>query len=237
MTKGGVGAGSNRTQIVDRTRSTDTDNFWQAYRLRLLDAHGSVVAESQVQEFDRAKARLQLATPLPVEPQPGQAYELTSGEEAPILAIRHFLGLKLTDRIPPVVVRLGTTRGTNALLERRGARTALVTTRGFGDILQDRLSKPPQAVRALPSANPSRSSSRWSRSTNGSDAEGQVLLPAGSGPVRAALEPLREQGIESLAICLLHAYAQSRPMNNWWSRSPASWIFERSASAATLRRW
>ncbi len=61
---------------------------------------------------------------------------MTSGEEAPIVAIRHFLGLKLTDRIPPVVVRLGTTRGTNALLQRRGARTAFVTTRGFGDILR-----------------------------------------------------------------------------------------------------
>ena len=35
-----------------------------------------------------------------------------------------------------MAVRLGTTRGTNALLTRRGAKTALVTTRGFGDILQ-----------------------------------------------------------------------------------------------------
>src|SRR6185295_13081873 len=63
-------------------------------------------------------------------------YELLSPEEAPILAIRLFLGLRLDEPIPPCAVRLGTTRGTNALLTRRGAKTAFVTTRGFGDILK-----------------------------------------------------------------------------------------------------
>src|SRR5947208_15352853 len=47
-----------------------------------------------------------------------------------------FLGLRLDQPIPPCTVRLGTTRGTNALLTRRGAKTALVTTRGFADILR-----------------------------------------------------------------------------------------------------
>ena len=42
----------------------------------------------------------------------------------------------LSEPIPPCTVRLGTTRGTNALLTRRGAKTAFVTTRGFADILQ-----------------------------------------------------------------------------------------------------
>jgi IS4 transposase len=42
---------------------------------------------------------------------------------------------RLSDDIGPVSVRLGTTRGTNALLERQGARTALVTTKGFRDVL------------------------------------------------------------------------------------------------------
>ena len=67
--------------------------------------------------------------------EPGTRYELASGEEAPIVAIRRLLELKLSDPIPPVSVKLGTTRGTNALLTRRGARTAFVTTRGFADVL------------------------------------------------------------------------------------------------------
>ena len=62
--------------------------------------------------------------------------ELFADEEAPILAIRKLLGLRLNEPIPPCTVRLGTTRGTNALLTLGGAKTALVTTAGFGDVLR-----------------------------------------------------------------------------------------------------
>jgi len=53
----------------------------------------------------------------------------SSRRKAPIIAIRYMLGSR-RQSIPPVTVRLGTTRGTNALITRRGAKTALVTTRG-----------------------------------------------------------------------------------------------------------
>ena len=68
--------------------------------------------------------------------KPGTRYELASGEDAPLLAIRQVLGLSLDQPLPPLVVKLGTTRGTNALLTRTGARTAFVTTRGFADVLK-----------------------------------------------------------------------------------------------------
>ncbi len=68
--------------------------------------------------------------------KPGTRYELASGEDAPLLAIRQVLGLPLDQPLPPLVVKLGTTRGTNALLTRTGARTAFVTTRGFADVLK-----------------------------------------------------------------------------------------------------
>ncbi len=53
-----------------------------------------------------------------------------------MFAIRQSLGLPAGAAIPPVNVRLGTTRGTNALLTRTGAKAAFITTRGFGDILR-----------------------------------------------------------------------------------------------------
>ncbi len=46
------------------------------------------------------------------------------------------LGIGPDQTLPPLDVRLGTTRGTNALLTRRGARTAFVTTAGFADLLE-----------------------------------------------------------------------------------------------------
>ncbi len=102
-------------------------------------------------------------------------------------------------------VRLGTTRATNALLERRGARTALVTTAGFADALrigyQDRphlfdlrIDQPPELYETAVEL-PERLA-----------ADGTVLLPLDEAAARAQLAALRAAGIESLAVCLLHAY-------------------------------
>ena len=60
-------------------------------------------------------------------------------EDAAVEAIRRLLGLAAGEPIPAGainVVKMGTTVATNALLERRGERTLLVTTRGFRDALE-----------------------------------------------------------------------------------------------------
>ena len=62
-------------------------------------------------------------------------YELSCGIEAPVIGIHWLCGKRINEPLGPVRVRLGTTRGTNALLERKGAPTAFVTTSGFGDLL------------------------------------------------------------------------------------------------------
>jgi 5-oxoprolinase (ATP-hydrolysing) len=65
----------------------------------------------------------------------GEAIELFSDEPAPILAARLATQTPMDRALPEIAMRLGTTRGTNALLERRVARTALFVTRGFRDLL------------------------------------------------------------------------------------------------------
>ena len=136
----------------------------------------------------------------------GMRYELSSSEEAPILAIRTALGLRLDEAIPPVSVRLGTTRGTNALLTRKGARTGFVTTKGFRDVLlianQDRprlfdlaIQKPEPLFAAVAEID------------ERLDAAGNVLLAPDEATVRERLLELKAAGCESLAICLLHAFA------------------------------
>ena len=172
---------------------------------------------------------------MPVEPREGQPYELVSDDEAPVLAIRWLLGLGARDPIPPVAVRLGTTRGTNALITRRGARTALVTTRGFGDVLaigyQNRprlfelaIRKPPPLYAAVVEIDERIA------------ADGTVLKRPDRERIRRQLAELHEQGIESLAICLLHGSAH--PAHERLSpRSPATRAFAKSAFPATSRRW
>src|SRR5262245_47882804 len=113
VVKGIVEESSTRECIVDSRQESLADNFWAGYRFRLLDKMGRVVAETTVGFSNSA---LGLKTPLPCKPEIGQSYELESPEEAPLLAIRLFFKLLLDEPIPPCIVRLGTTRGTNALL-------------------------------------------------------------------------------------------------------------------------
>jgi N-methylhydantoinase A len=101
----------------------------------------------------------------------------------------------------------GTTTTTNAVLERRLARTGLVTTAGFRDVLElGRRTRPqpygmtgrfvPVIPRDLRLEVPERM-----------DARGRVLTPLDEGALRAALGQLRAAGCESLVIHFLHSYA------------------------------
>lgn len=61
--------------------------------------------------------------------------DLTTHEEVPVFAARLVTRTKLGEDFPSIDLRLGSTKGTNALLERKGARTAFLVTRGFKDLL------------------------------------------------------------------------------------------------------
>ena len=104
--------------------------------MQLLDAAGQVLDAQTIRHSH--SGLLELSDPLAVTPAElaGRSYEIISPSPAPILAIRLFLGLRCDETIPPCDIKLGTTKGTNALLTRTGSPTAFVTTRGFGDLLR-----------------------------------------------------------------------------------------------------
>jgi 5-oxoprolinase (ATP-hydrolysing) len=161
--------------------------------------------ETEIAGFDPEEAVLRLAEPLDVAPAAGRAYELSSDEEAPIQAVRYLLGLGRQSPIPPVIVRLGTTRGTNALLTRQGAATAFVTTRGFGDILSIGCQNRPRLF-DLAIRKPDPLYCEVVEIDERVTAEGKVLRAPDPEAVRRQLTALRRRGIESLAVCLLHAW-------------------------------
>jgi 5-oxoprolinase (ATP-hydrolysing) len=135
-------------------------------------------------------------------------HKLLSSDEAPILAIRHILGLRAKEAIPPVVLRLGTTRGTNALITRTGARTALVTTLGFGDLLHIGYQNRPKLF-ALTIRKPPPLFAAVVEIDERIAADGTVLRTLDESAVRSQLSALKQTGIESLAICLMHASEHS----------------------------
>jgi 5-oxoprolinase (ATP-hydrolysing) len=208
ITKGQVGEVVGTDRLIDETRSGDADGFWNGYRIRFLDAHGQAVHQGVVRASSGARATLQVEQPLLATVEPGMAYELEAGEEAPILAIRRILGLKRDQAIQRVSVKLGTTRGTNALLTRRGARTAFITTKGFADVLlignQDRprlfdlaIQKPEPLFESVVEIDERLA------------ADGSVLREPDRDVVERQLKELHATGVESIAICLLHSFANS----------------------------
>ncbi len=202
ITKGTVGADSGGVRVLDAARIGDPIDFWVDFSCRLLDRAGASVAETKVVSFDSKAGAIELAEPIAADSAIN--YELFCDLEAPVLAIRLLLGLPLCEQVPPVRLRLGTTRGTNALLTRTGAKSALLITKGFGDLLEIGSQERPRlfdlAVR--------KSSPLTERSVEINErvtADGEVLQTPEDEVLRAYLEKLKQQGIESLAICFLHA--------------------------------
>jgi 5-oxoprolinase (ATP-hydrolysing) len=206
VTKGTISARPTVSTFVDPARCDDPPDFWQGYDVRFVQALGGAQLSERIESFDRQSGTFNLARALPESLRPGTRYELSSGEHAPLLAIRLILGLGLNEPLPPILVKLGTTRGTNALLTRTGARTAFVTTQGFADVLRIANQDRPRLF-DLEIKKPEPLFSAVAEIDERLDAFGAVLRSPNDSDVRDALHRLRHDGVESLAICLLHAFA------------------------------
>jgi len=101
----------------------------------------------------------------------------------------------------------GTTVATNAVLERRGALTALVTTAGFRDVLELRRLRIPRMYepfwRKPDPIVPRRLRLEVSERMG---ADGTVIRPLDDDETRAVAAQLRDASVESVAVCLLHSY-------------------------------
>jgi len=101
----------------------------------------------------------------------------------------------------------GTTVATNAVLERRGALTALVTTAGFRDVLELRRLRIPRMYEPFwRKPDPLVPRRLRFEVAERMAADGEVLVPLDEAEARQVAASLREAGVESVAVCLLHAY-------------------------------
>ncbi len=122
--------------------------------------------------------------------------------------IRELLGLGADEPIPPgriEQVRMGTTVATNALLERKGERTALVITKGFGDALRIGYQNRPRIFDrhiVLPELLHERVIEVDERLR----ADGTVLRPLDSAELTVELQRAREDGIDAVAVVCMHSH-------------------------------
>jgi N-methylhydantoinase A len=135
-----------------------------------------------------------------------QLFKLPSTPSDPSLAIKQGL-VRICDDFSRIDVVHGTTVGTNALLQRRGARTALITTRGFEDVLAiGRQARPElynlNAVKPPPLVADELRFGVTERVV----ASGEVLEPLNDRELAVLVKKLKQAGVESIAISLLFSF-------------------------------
>lgn len=129
-------------------------------------------------------------------------------KDAAVQGIRLHLGLKPGEAIPAGrigEVRMGTTVATNALLERKGERLALVTTRGFRDALRIGY----QERKNIFATEIIKAEALYDRVVEINErvlADGTVEIAFDDVQARAALKALKDEGYDALAIVFMHAY-------------------------------
>ena len=132
--------------------------------------------------------------------------------DAAVAGIRHLLELSEDEAVPASLVdsvRMGTTVATNALLERRGERVALVITRGFRDALRIGYQNRPRIFDreiVLPEQLYERVIEVDERMT----ADGTVLRPPDLGRLETDLRNAYDDGIGAVAVVCLHSHLHPR---------------------------
>jgi 5-oxoprolinase (ATP-hydrolysing) len=129
-------------------------------------------------------------------------------KDAAVAGIRHLLGLQSGEPVTPEVVecvKMGTTVATNALLERKGEPTLLVTTRGFRDALRIAYQNRPRLFDrhiVLPELLYSSVIEAQERVA----AQGEVIEPLNEALLKEELEAAFRRGLRSVAIVFMHGY-------------------------------
>jgi 5-oxoprolinase (ATP-hydrolysing) len=128
--------------------------------------------------------------------------------DAAVEGIRRLLGLPPGEPVTPEqveCVKMGTTVATNALLERKGDRTLLVTTRGFRDALRIATQARPRLFdRAI--HLPERLYERVVEADERVSAQGEVVTPLDEAALRADLQAAFDAGLRACAIVFLHGW-------------------------------
>jgi 5-oxoprolinase (ATP-hydrolysing) len=128
--------------------------------------------------------------------------------DAAVQGIRNLLEREPGEPIPPSLigaVKMGTTVATNALLQRKGARTLLLTTKGFRDGLRIGYQARPK-IFARHIIKPEMLFERVIEVAERVRADGTVETMLELEALRGALERARADGIEAIAIVLMHSY-------------------------------
>ncbi|GAB3998512.1 hydantoinase B/oxoprolinase family protein [Spirosoma daeguense] len=189
-----------RAQLVDGKLNAPwlTAPIFDGYQLRIIETNEVFTISSL-----KLDGTLEISNPL--AGHKSYTVELFTGEEAPILATRLLTQTPLNQPFPKLEMRLGTTKGTNALLERKGGRVTLLVTKGFKDLLTIGTQQRPNLFQlAIPPADILYDSVLEVDERIAAD--GQPLTTLSGDTIATLLENLRQVKPDAVAISLMNAY-------------------------------
>ncbi len=172
---------------------------WTCHKLPAQPTNATVLSHRQ----DNRGTILEHSTTTPLAP--GDAIELRSPEESPIVGARLLTRTPAGRPLPPMQLRLATTRGTNALLERRAGPVAFFVTHGFSDLLTIGTQQRPD-IFALNITKPRPLYDEVIEVKGRLSVDGSILRPLSLDALLPALAQLRAKGIRSAAIALIHSW-------------------------------
>ncbi len=175
----------------------------QGFSFRIL---GNSYNELKIQSYDFKSKVLTLNQPIVSKTNiDGENFEITSHEEAPVLGTRLITQTGLDETFPDLFIKLGSTKGTNALLERKGAKTLLIITQGFKDLLQIGNQARPD-IFAMNVQKRKQLTSLVIEAKERIDSKGNILSPLDLDDLKIQLLKIKKAEIESVAISLMNAY-------------------------------
>jgi len=145
-----------------------------------------------------------LNEPLPIDTS-NEVFEINTGEEVPVLAARLLTETPLSGSFPPLEMKLGSTRGTNAILERKGSKTAFLVTKGFKDLLLIGNQQRPDLF-ALNIQKPKPLYESVFEIDERIESDGAVTKSISTNQVKSIIKLLKQHKIESVAVAFLNSY-------------------------------
>lgn len=178
--------------------------IFRNYEVKILGSNVRMLLKT----VDFEKNQLQLQQPL-LKNFVNRTLEITSNEEVPVLAARLTTETPLDQPFPSIEMKLGSTRGTNAILERKGAKTALLVTRGFKDLLVIGNQQRPDLF-ALNIRKEAPLYHTVLEADERLDASGEVVVPLTKAEIKRLAEALTKKKIASVAVAFLNSYKNPR---------------------------
>lgn len=188
------------------------DDFIKGFRFSILSETGE---EAKVVSFNSKDSKIVLDRQLSISD--GSSFEVQSDEEAPVLAARLITGTPAGELLPPINLRLATTKATNALLEEKGSPTVLFLTKGFGDLLTIGNQQRPDLF-ALEVEKPSPIYERTIEVKERLNSEGEEITPLDYSGLEEDVDELLHNGVTTAAVAFMHSYkngAHEREFRKW----------------------